>query len=669
MNLRDIRRSALLFMLLFVGTFMLCNNVKAVDSFPSKISVNIDETPDGSYLLSYGGKRLFYKGYTSTSPKGEGRAFCSSFALPAPGQYPWLKAHSCKEDKFSGNSATNERVAASIGAIAKLARSTTGLKNSSIHQRYYYAEIAINQFLYNGYKNKKGFGNVYNNTGSVTDNSDGLLKKYLAAGNYEYNNFKNTKVTFSSIKYVDNTVEANIKCTDYAGKNKSCSLTDPKAKVVIDGATQTLAAKVSGNKVTVDLNSLISNLSTDSKHTVKTTIYVNDKVTYNSVQNYDCGTNSAGQKLQSMIPNMLKPGSYTVSANKAVTKTIPVKDVIEPTGGFNILKYDSDTGNFLNDSVVEIYQDNELILTEEIPANSYGLQIENLPYGNYCIKEVNVKSGYKLDKYTVDGVTVTPDDNGVCVQIKDGKTSAAINVYNKKDITTIKVNKLDVDGNPVKGAKLRVFYTEVTETTNSESGETDNDYKIVDVVSWETDGNAKTIEVEVGKTYTVVEDVPPENYTPVTNVVEITASADAGKNVVTLTNVYSSFKISKQDITNKKELPGAKLEIRDERGLLMASWVSTDKPQEITGLDDGNYTLTETTAPNGYSISETISFTIENGKLKDDADNVLVMYDKLIVKVPDTFSTKNIITMLIGLIMVGSGIGVLVYEFKKKKTA
>ena len=62
-------------------------------------------------------------------------------------------------------------------------------------------------------------------------------------------------------------------------------------------------------------------------------------------------------------------------------------------------------------------------------------------------------------------------------------------------------------------------------------------------------------------------------------------------------------------------------------------------------------------------------FTIEDGKLKDDDDNTLVMKDATIVEVPDTFNIQNIIAMISGVVLVGLGTGVLFYETKKKKKA
>ena len=77
----------------------------------------------------------------------------------------------------------------------------------------------------------------------------------------------------------------------------------------------------------------------------------------------------------------------------------------------------------------------------------------------------------------------------------------------------------------------------------------------------------------------------------------------------TNTNLRTSVDISKQDITNGKELPGAKLEIRDADGNLVEGWTSTKTPHTVRGLElEKAYTLTETRAPDGYAEAESIVF-------------------------------------------------------------
>lgn len=77
----------------------------------------------------------------------------------------------------------------------------------------------------------------------------------------------------------------------------------------------------------------------------------------------------------------------------------------------------------------------------------------------------------------------------------------------------------------------------------------------------------------------------------------------------TNTNLRTTVNISKQDITNGKELPGAKLEIRDTDGNLVEGWTSGKTQHTVRGLElENEYTLTEKRAPDGYAEAESIVF-------------------------------------------------------------
>ena len=103
----------------------------------------------------------------------------------------------------------------------------------------------------------------------------------------------------------------------------------------------------------------------------------------------------------------------------------------------------------------------------------------------------------------------------------------------------------------------------------------------------------------------------------------------------TNTNLRTGVDISKQDITNGKELPGAKLEIRDADGNLVEGWTSTKTPHTVRGLElEKAYTLTETRAPDGYTEAESIVFKlVQNGT--EQVNEVYVKSDDDWVKLDD----------------------------------
>ena len=103
----------------------------------------------------------------------------------------------------------------------------------------------------------------------------------------------------------------------------------------------------------------------------------------------------------------------------------------------------------------------------------------------------------------------------------------------------------------------------------------------------------------------------------------------------TNTNLRTSVDISKQDITNGKELPGAKLEIRDADGSLVEGWTSGKVPHTVRGLElEKEYTLTETRAPDGYVEAESIVFKlVQEGT--EQVNEVYVKSDDDWVKLDD----------------------------------
>ena len=120
--------------------------------------------------------------------------------------------------------------------------------------------------------------------------------------------------------------------------------------------------------------------------------------------------------------------------------------------------------------------------------------------------------------------------------------------------------------------------------------------------------------------YRIVEITAPAGYLLDSTSMEVTFTYEGQQTpwqIVdgTNTNLRTTVNISKRDITNGKELPGAKLEIRDTDGNLIEGWISTKTPHTVRGLElEKEYTLTEKRAPDGYTEAESIVFKlVQNG--------------------------------------------------------
>ena len=104
----------------------------------------------------------------------------------------------------------------------------------------------------------------------------------------------------------------------------------------------------------------------------------------------------------------------------------------------------------------------------------------------------------------------------------------------------------------------------------------------------------------------------------------------------TNTNLRTTVDISKQDITNGKELPGAKLEIRAADGNLVEGWTSGKTQHTVRGLElEKEYILTEKRAPDGYTEAESIVFKlVQNGT--EQVNEVYVKSNDAWVKLDDS---------------------------------
>ncbi len=111
----------------------------------------------------------------------------------------------------------------------------------------------------------------------------------------------------------------------------------------------------------------------------------------------------------------------------------------------------------------------------------------------------------------------------------------------------------------------------------------------------------------------------------------ITKKVDASI-TLTVKNFIENYpiKISKTDVTQTKEIPGATLVLKDASGKVVEQWVSTNESHKIT-LQEGEYSLTETIAPEGYRLSTTIIyFRLDaNGKLYAKVNGNYVLVEKI----------------------------------------
>ena len=245
--------------------------------------------------------------------------------------------------------------------------------------------------------------------------------------------------------------------------------------------------------------------------------------------------------------------------------------------------------------------------------------------------------GYKLSTETIK------------FTVKDDGSITTVVMYNApKDITKVKISKQDITTKTeLPGATLVI---------KNKSGK--------EVAKWVSTNEPHYIEgLEPGE-YTLTEIIAPEGYRLSKETIKFTVKDDGSVTEVVMYNSRTTIvKISKQDITTKKELPGATLIVRDKNGKEIDKWVSTNEPHYIEGLEPGEYTLTEKKAPDGYVLStETIKFTV----IADGTITEVVMYNTLYdVPITDLNVSQSLIIFAFVLVILVTGLVVYYAKFSK----
>lgn len=167
--------------------------------------------------------------------------------------------------------------------------------------------------------------------------------------------------------------------------------------------------------------------------------------------------------------------------------------------------------------------------------------------------------------------------------------------------------------------------------------------------------------LEAGEEYVLKETKTPNGYATFKTQ---TFTAEEGKDTsLSMVDEDTKVEVSKQDITTKKELEGAKLKVTDKDGKVIDEWTSGKQPHMIKNLTAGEtYTLTEVIAPKNYKVAESIQFTVKDTGVAQK----VVMYDELmpVVKKVKTGDNSQIAFYMI---LAGLSICILGVIYAKKK--
>lgn len=296
----------------------------------------------------------------------------------------------------------------------------------------------------------------------------------------------------------------------------------------------------------------------------------------------------------------LDPQTYTVELTYKDQTTSIVWNHVESqdkvkVGQIEILKTDTNNqslkggefGIYANNDMYighTLYKKGQLVMS--IKTNDKGIaKSGDLPYGSYYVKELSAP-----DQEDGNKENFVLSDETQYVKITGDKLFSMTFVD-----TTVTASKKDIAGtDEIKGAKMQV---------------TDMNGKIID--TWTSTNKPHSIKgLTEGHDYILTEITAPNGFVKAESI-KFTVSKEKKNQAVVMKD--KQVKISKTDLTGKKEVVGAHLEVRDEFNKVVDSWTSSEEAHYVSGLEEGKkYTLIETTAPDGYIKAESITFTVSN---------------------------------------------------------
>ncbi len=429
-------------------------------------------------------------------------------------------------------------------------------------------------------------------------------------------NVSSASLTLNGSNYESEYISVTAK--NVPGKYKVSLTNAPKGAKIIDSDGKEVTSLKTTEKFKIQVPA--SKVSDDTTIDVKLTATGVTKKAYE----YKPGSSS----YQKVIPDELYEVEKTLNTSTALKLNVEKAKV-------SIIKKDSATNKALAGAKLQLSKDGKVVDTWTSTSEAH--VINDLEAGTYTLKELEAPEGYVLNS---ESVTIT---------LKDGDNKEVEMVNTKKE-HRLEITKKDADTKQIlPGAKL----------------ELSKDGKVID--TWVSTTEAHVLTNVAEGTYTLREVAAPAGYLLDTTPITVTITAKDEVKAIVMYNHKKeakkhSIQIIKKDKETDKPLAGAKLQLVDADGNVVATWTSTNEAYIIDNLPLGTYTLQELDAPTGYVLnSEKVTFTVG----EDDELKVVVLYNLKETPVPITDSNVSTLTMGIGFTAMLIG-AYVVYRNKKK---
>ena len=380
-------------------------------------------------------------------------------------------------------------------------------------------------------------------------------------------------------------------------------------------------------------------LTDNSKNGTVTTLtntYAPETTSITVTKTWDDADNQDGKRPESIIVNLLANGeivaSQTVKADEAGNWTYTFKDLPKYANGKEITYT-------VTEEAVEGY---ETSVDGFNITNTYTTETTEVK-GSKTWNDADNQDGKRPESITVrllangeekDSQTVTADENGNWTysfenlpKYEAGKEIVYTVTEDAVADYTTEITGYDITNSYAPG-KTSVTVTKAWADNDDRGGHRPKEIKVQLKADGENSGEEITLNAENNWTYTWSDLDQKKAGKDIAYTVEETGKAVGYISTVTgnaeegfiITNTITSVKISKVDITDQKELAGAHIQVIDKDGNVVEEWDSTWEAHEVTGLKPGEtYTLRETVAPEGYTLTSDTTFTLkEDGTVNKD---------------------------------------------------
>ena len=413
------------------------------------------------------------------------------------------------------------------------------------------------------------------------------------------------------------------------------------------------------------------------------------------------------------------------TAPASTTKEVEDKEVVVqavyniPYGNVTILKQDADTGKVIpgvefkllkNNTKKEPATDMNGNVVKNVVTDENGIaEFENIPYGDYILVEVKADSWYKILeepieftlnkdndalKYEAQGTEALPSTGSNDNTKQDATKNNTTSDKNSSSTTNSGTTTDNTTTDKTKDILLPLAKYRLGDPTNDGKINQDDMKVIEDIIAKNIEATSLQFyasDLNLDKAVNQTDKDLMQKYldgdkTAIANALkEYEIPGQVQKRVtLVVTNKPLDMKISKVAITNEKELPGAKIVIKNSKGEVFLKYTSTSKVKEFY-IPVGDYTLTETVAPKGYQTLKTeVKFRVlSNGNIKlvsadsnmykivkskekddTDADHLKIYNQLKKISVPNTGSVIAISTIVGGLLLIGGGSYVIYRKYK-----